>query len=112
VITTVLFVVLGAAFWRNPLRDADSMLLLVVPLVAVPVFLVAALSLLIKDRSTLAKPASFLLWPYWLLLALTFCGRFFEASTEAGMGRVALGHSRTVSVSYFNLHRSRSETGM
>ena len=79
-ITTILFLVLGSAFWRNPLRDADSMLLLAVPIVAVPVFLVAALSLLMKNRSTLAKLASFLLWPYWLLLALTFCGRFFEAT--------------------------------
>jgi len=78
VVMTILFVDLGAAFWRNPLRDADPMLLLVVPLVAVPVFLTAAVSLLIRNRSTLATFASSLLWPYWLLLALTFCGRFFE----------------------------------
>lgn len=80
VITTVLFVVLGSVFWRNPLRDADSILLLAVPIVAVPVFLVAALSLLIKNRSTLVKFASFLFWPYWFLLALAFVSRYFEAT--------------------------------
>src|SRR6267143_5148532 len=47
VIATILFVVLGSAFWKNPLRDADSMLLFAVPIVAEPIFLVAALSLLI-----------------------------------------------------------------
>lgn len=81
-ITTILFIVLGSAFWKNPLRDADSMLLLAIPLVAVPVFFVAALSLLLRNRSSLARLASFLLWPYWLMLALTFCGRFFEETTS------------------------------
>jgi hypothetical protein len=79
-ITTILFVILGSPFWKNPMRDADSFLLLAVPIVALPVFLVASLSLLLKNRSTLAMFASFLFWPYWLLLALTFVGRFFEAS--------------------------------
>jgi hypothetical protein len=79
-ITTVLFVVLGSAFWKNPLHDADSILLVAIPLIAVPVFLVAALFLLLKNRSTLARFASFLFWPYWLMLALTFIGRFFEAT--------------------------------
>lgn len=78
-ITAFLFVIWGSQFWRNPLREADSTYLLAVPLVAVPVFFVAALSLLLKNRSTLAKFASFLFWPYWLVLALTFVGRFFEA---------------------------------
>jgi hypothetical protein len=79
-ITTIIFVTLGSAFWKNPMRDADSILLLAVPLVAVPMFLVAALSLLFKNYSTLAKFASFLFWPYWLLLALSLVGRFFESS--------------------------------
>jgi len=79
-ITLLLFVVLGSAFWKNPLRDADSILLVAVPLVAVPVFVVAGVSLLLKNRSTLRKLASFLFWPYWLLLALTFVGRSFEAT--------------------------------
>ncbi len=77
-ITTVLFVVLGSAFWKNPLRDADSILLVAVPFIAMPVFLVATLFLLLNNRPTLAKFASFLFWPYWLMLALTFVGRFFE----------------------------------
>lgn len=79
-ITTILFVIWGSPFWRNPIRDADSILLLAVPFVAVPVFFVAAISLLLKNRSTLAKFASFIFWPYWLLLALLFVGRWFEAT--------------------------------
>jgi len=79
-VSTLLFVILGSAFWKNPLRDAGSLALLMIPLVAVPVFLVAALSLLLRNRSTLAKVASFLFWPYWLVLALVFLGRFFEAT--------------------------------
>ena len=59
-IATSLFAILGSAFWKNPLRDVDSIALLVVPLVAVPTFLVAGISLLLKGRSTLAKFASFL----------------------------------------------------
>lgn len=78
-IAIVLFIVLGSAFWRNPLRDGNSILLLGVPLVAVPVFLVAACSLLLRNTSTLTIFASFLFWPYWLLLALAFLGRFFAA---------------------------------
>jgi len=80
VITIVLFVIWGSLFWKNPMRDVDSILLLAVPIVALPVFFVAALSLLLKNRSTLAKFASFVFWPYWLLLALVFVGRFFEAT--------------------------------
>jgi len=80
VITVVLFVIWGSPFWKNPMRDMDSIRLLAVPIVALPVFFVAALSLLLKNRSTLAKFASFLFWPYWLLLALVFVGRFFEAT--------------------------------
>lgn len=80
VITTILFAVLSSVFWRNPLRDANSIPLLAVRIVAVLVFLVAALSLLIKNRSTLPRLAAFLIWPYSLLLALTSCGRFFETT--------------------------------
>jgi hypothetical protein len=79
-VATILFAILGSAFWKNPLRDVNSMLLLAVPIVAEPIFLVAAFSLFIKNGSTLTNLASFLLWPYWLLLAFTFCGRFFEAT--------------------------------
>jgi len=79
-ITTVLFVILGSVFWKNPLRDGDSFLLPLVPIIAAPVFFVAAVSLLLKDRSTLAKLASFLFWPYLLFVALVSLNRFFEAS--------------------------------
>ena len=76
--TTLLFVIFGSLFWKNPMRDADSVLLLAIPIVALPAFLVAAISLLLKNKSTLAKFASFLFWPYWLLLALVLLGRLFE----------------------------------
>jgi hypothetical protein len=79
-ITMVLFVILGSVFWKNPLRDGDSFLLPVVPIIAVPVCFVAAFSLLLKDRSMLAKFASFLLWPYLLFFALVSLNRFFDAS--------------------------------
>ena len=78
VIATVLFANYGAVFWRNPLRDNDSMALLLIPLVALPVFLVTALSLLFRNKSMLATLASFLFWPYWLMVALIFVGRFFQ----------------------------------
>jgi hypothetical protein len=76
--TTFLFAFLALPFWQNPLRDADSLALLLVPLIALPVFLVAGLSLLLKNRSSLATIASFLFWPYWLLLALVSVDRFFQ----------------------------------
>jgi hypothetical protein len=79
-ITTLLFVILGSDFSKNPMRDADSLLSLMVPVIALPVFFVAALYLLFKDRSSLAKFASFLFWPYLLLFALVSLNRFFEAS--------------------------------
>jgi hypothetical protein len=76
--TTFLFVCLAVPFWKNPLCDADSLALLLVPLIALPVFLVSGLSLLLKSRSSLATIASFLFWPYWLLLALVNVDRFFQ----------------------------------
>ena len=76
--TGLTFCSLALPFWNNPVRDTNSRALLLVPLIALPVFLVAALSLLLKNRSTLATFASFLLWPYWLLLALVNVGRFFQ----------------------------------
>jgi hypothetical protein len=79
-VAMLLFVILGSPFWKNPLRDANSLFLMGVPIVALPVFYVAAFSLLLKNKSTLARFTSFLFWPYWLLIALMFVGRFFEAS--------------------------------
>jgi len=77
-ITGALFLVYGAAFWRNPLRDANPLFVFPVLLVAVPVFLVAAGSLLLRNKSTLAMFACLLFWPYWLFLALLNVGRFFD----------------------------------
>jgi hypothetical protein len=79
-ITTILFVILGSDFWKNPMRDSDSLLSLMVPVIALPVFFVAALYLLFKERSSLARFASFLFWPYLLFFALVSLNRFFEAS--------------------------------
>jgi len=79
-IATILFVFLGSRFWKNPVRDVDSIPFLGIPLVAVCVFFVAAAFLLLKNKSTLAKFASFLFWPYWLLLALFFVERFFQTT--------------------------------
>lgn len=74
------FVSLGSAFWRNPLRDENAVALPAACLVAFAVFVVASGSLLARKRSSLAGLAAVLFWPYWLVLGLTFVGRFFEAS--------------------------------
>jgi len=81
VVTTFVFSVLALPFWKNPIRDSDSLALPLVPLIALPVFLVAAISLLRKDRSSLTTFASLLFWPYWLLLALASVSRWFEDTT-------------------------------
>jgi hypothetical protein len=59
----------------NSVRDVDSLVVLIVPLIVLPIFLVAALSLMLKDRSTLAILASVLIWPYFFLLALRTLNR-------------------------------------
>src|SRR5258708_2274350 len=64
--------------WKNPLLDNDSLALLVGGLVAICIFLVAALLLLIRKSSSLTLPASVLFWLYWLAVALIFEGRWFE----------------------------------
>lgn len=79
-VATVLFVVLGSHFWRNPLRDVNSILFELVLIVVESAFLAAALILLLKNRFTLAKFASLLFWPYWLAIVLLFVGRFFDAN--------------------------------
>jgi hypothetical protein len=80
VITIVVFDVFGSAFWKNPMRDADSPALLVVPIVALGVFCFAAFFLLLKNNSTFALFASIVFWSYWLIFSLFSLGRFFEAS--------------------------------
>ncbi|HEY6946698.1 MAG TPA: hypothetical protein VI431_16295 [Candidatus Acidoferrum sp.] len=79
--TTFVFSVAALPFWKNPVRDSDSLALLLVPLIALPVFLVAAISLLLKNKSTLTTFAWFVFWLYWLLLALVSVNRFFEDTT-------------------------------
>lgn len=78
--TTLLFVVLGSSFGKNPLRDPAAWSLPLV-LVALPVCLVAAFSLLLRNRSALAPFATLLFWPYWLLAALASEGRWFDESS-------------------------------
>ena len=73
----VLFTVLSP-FWKNPLRDNDSIFLLLAPLAVLSVLCLAAILLLLKHKSTLATLGSILFWPYWLILALTFEGRWFQ----------------------------------
>jgi hypothetical protein len=77
--TTVLFSLLATPFWKNPVRDiGDSIPHILVPLAVLVVFIVAAIFLLLKNHSGLATLASFLLWPYWLLLALMLVDRWFQ----------------------------------
>jgi hypothetical protein len=68
-------------FWKNPVRDiGDSTGVIVVLLSALMLFLVVAVSILLKNRSNLVIFAFLLFWPYWFLLALVNTGRFFEAT--------------------------------
>jgi hypothetical protein len=79
--STVLFPVLVVPFWKNPVRDiGDSTSVIVVLLSALMLFLVVAVSILLKNRSHLVIFAFLLFWPYWFLLALVNTGRFFEAT--------------------------------
>jgi len=80
-VSTVLFVIFGSTFWKNPLRDWEFgwILFLGIVLIALPVFLVAALSLLLRNKTSLINVATLLFWPYWVLAAQSFLYRFFEA---------------------------------
>ena len=81
VTSTVLFPVLVVPFWKNPVRDiGDSTSVIVILLSALVLFLVVAVSLLLRNRSNLVIFALLLFWPYWFLLALVNTGRFFEAT--------------------------------
>lgn len=44
------------------------------------VFLVAAITLLVKNKSSFAALASIRFWPYWLLIAPSFGDRWFQVS--------------------------------
>lgn len=78
--TTFFFPRLALPFWENPLRNDDSMALLLVPLIGLPLFLIAALFLLLKNRSSLATLASVMFWPYWFAFALASLDRWFQES--------------------------------
>jgi hypothetical protein len=81
VTATVLFPILAVPFWKNPVRDLDESKSIVVIQVSVFVlFLVVAVFLLLKNKSSLVMFASLLFWPYWFLSALVNTGRFFEAT--------------------------------
>jgi hypothetical protein len=75
----ILFPVLVLPFWKNPLDNVpDSVLIVVIPLAVLTIFLIAAISLCLRGKSSFALLASFLLWPYWIVLALSSVGRFFN----------------------------------
>lgn len=75
---TVLFLIFSP-FRKNPLRDlGDSIFNLIVPLAVLIVFLISAVALLVRNKSTLAVLAWILIWPYWLALALNSEGRWFQ----------------------------------
>lgn len=78
-VSTCVFFLLFSPFWKNPVRDlGESILVLLVPLGILVIFLVAAISLLLRNKSGLATLASVLIWPYWLGLALTCEGRWYQ----------------------------------
>jgi hypothetical protein len=78
---TLFFPFMALPFWENPMHDVDSMALLLLPLLVLPIFLVAALFLLLRNKSSLAIFASLLFWPYWFVYALANLNRWFEGSS-------------------------------
>ncbi len=81
VTATVLFPILAVPFWKNPVRDFEGSIgIIVIQLSVLVLFLVVAVFLLLRNKSSLVTFASLLFWPYWLLLALENTGRFFQAT--------------------------------
>jgi hypothetical protein len=77
----ILFPVLALPFWKNPMDHLpESIAVFIIPLSVWTIFLVAAISLLFRGKSTLTPLASIFLWPYCLALALVCIGRFFNGS--------------------------------
>src|SRR6185312_14010021 len=84
--TTILFSVF-ADFRENPLRDRDDSLAF--PLVALgflSLFLVTALFLLFKGKSSLTRFCAFAFWFYWFLFALIQVDRWYSATPLAAAG--------------------------
>jgi hypothetical protein len=63
-------------------RDGESISkeFLSIALIAPPTFPIAPRSLLLKKENTVCKLRRILILAYWLLAALLFLGRFFEAT--------------------------------
>jgi len=77
ILSTAIFTFLSP-HWKNPLLDKNSVALAVGGLVAICIFLIAALLLLIRKSSSLTLVASVLFWPYWLASTLIFEDRWFQ----------------------------------
>ena len=78
IVSTALFTIFSP-FWKNPFRNpGESLLLLLVPLTILVLFLVTGISLLLRKKSALATLALPLIWPFWLLIALSTEGYFFQ----------------------------------
>jgi hypothetical protein len=81
---SIAFSVLAKQGSTNPLYDWDAGIAgAVLGLSVLVLFLVVAVSLLLRNRSGLVVLAAGLFWPYWFLLALMSLGRFLSA-TPAG----------------------------
>lgn len=66
-------------FGKTAIRDlGESWIFLFVLLAVLVIFLVAAISLLLRNKSELTSVTSVLIGPYWLMLALTFEGRWYQ----------------------------------
>jgi hypothetical protein len=83
VATTIAFVILASSWWQNPLFNVDSVPFFATTIAADLLFLAAAILVFAKIRGVLPGLASFLLWPYTLVLALAFCGRFFREEAHS-----------------------------
>jgi hypothetical protein len=83
VAATVTFVILASSWWKNPLRNVGTAPFFATMIAADLILLAAAILLFTRIHATLPKLASFLLWPYWLVLALAFCGRFYGEGTHS-----------------------------
>jgi hypothetical protein len=90
VTATIAFVILASSWWHNPLFNAGSVTFFATTSAADLLFLAAAILMLAKRRAILPVLASFLLWPYWLALALAFCDRFFREETHSAFSFLCL----------------------
>jgi hypothetical protein len=76
VAATIFFCTLSQS-GRNPVNDVTGLVAMILS-PALVILLVVAMWLLFRNRSPLATLASFLLWPYWLGLAVIFAGAWFR----------------------------------